>query len=127
MRPKPIELAKHLNVEELAQRYKGATDAKEVRRWHALWLIAQGRSISDTARIVGMHRYTVRDILKRYNERGADATLDRRRLNRGQPPRLNAEQQVSRLSLKSHYFSPNFPYPSRVTTEGVRWNGRALR
>ena len=93
MRPKPIELAKHLSVEELEQRYKSATDAKEVRRWHALWLIAQGRSLSDTARIVGMHRYTVRDILKRYNARGSDATLDRRSGNRGRPPRLNAEQR----------------------------------
>lgn len=93
MRRKPIELAKHLSVEELEQRYKSAMDTKEVRRWHALWLIARGRSISDTARIVGMHRYTVRDILKRYNARGAEGTLDRRSMNAGQPPRLNPEQQ----------------------------------
>jgi transposase len=93
MRPKAIDLAKHLGVEELAQRYKSATDAKEVRRWQALWLIGQGRSISEMARIVGMHRYTVRDILKRYNERGAEETLDRRGRNAGQPPRLDPEQQ----------------------------------
>ncbi len=88
-----IEVAAHLNAEELEERYKKASDPKEARRWHVLWLMRQGRSTSEVARICGTHRYTVREIVKRFNERGADGSLDRRRDNPGKPPRLTPEQQ----------------------------------
>jgi transposase len=93
MRRERIEVAAHLSEKELEARYKQAAEAKDARRWHVLWLMAQGHSTTDVARVCGAHRYTVRQIVKRFNERGADGSLDRRRDNPGKPPRLTAEQQ----------------------------------
>jgi DNA-binding NarL/FixJ family response regulator len=55
-----VEVVGPLSLEELERRYKAADDAQEARRWHVLWLMAQGRSTSEVARILGTHRYTVR-------------------------------------------------------------------
>src|SRR5262245_23585917 len=88
-----IEMAGPLSAEELERRYKEADDPKEARRWHVLWLMAQGRSTSEVARILGTHRYTVRELVKRYNAHGVDAVPDRRRHNPGKPPRLTRAQQ----------------------------------
>ena len=88
-----IEVAPHLSAEELEQRYKAATNARDARRWHVLWLMREGRTTSEVARICGTHRYTVREIVKRFNERGAGGPLDRRHQSAGKPPRLTPEQQ----------------------------------
>jgi transposase len=93
MKPKKIEMAAHLSVAELEEHYKAASSARDGRRWHVLWLVGQGQSIAQAAEVVGIHRQTAREIVKRYNEQGAEGVHDRRRHNTGQPPRLNAEQQ----------------------------------
>jgi transposase len=93
MAQKRIELANHLSAEELKQRYLRASDAKEARRWQALWLLAQGNSTKHAAAVVGIARATALRIVTRYNARGAQGDLDQRRENAGRPPKLTHDQE----------------------------------
>ena len=93
MAKKRIELADHLSAEELKQRYLAATTATQARRWHVLWLIAQGHSTQQAAAVVGMHRRSTLRIVVRYNARGGEGTLDARRTNPGRPATLTDQEQ----------------------------------
>jgi|SRR5215213_1919473 len=75
--PLRITLAAHLSSAELYERYRQCRDKKESRRWHALWLFSTGRSISEVASLVGLHRNWVRTVIKRYNADGPAGVLDR--------------------------------------------------
>lgn len=72
-----MTLAGHLSSAELFERYRRCPDKKESRRWHALWLFSTGRSISEVASLVGLHRNWVRTIIKRYNSDGPQGVTDR--------------------------------------------------
>lgn len=89
-----VTLAAHLTAEELRGRYRGCRDAKEGRRWHALWLVAQGRSAAEAAALVGLDPSRVRQIVRRYNADGPASVVDGHRTNPGGPQaRLTAAQQ----------------------------------
>ena len=89
-------LAAHLTGEELRGRYRACRDAKEGRRWHALWLVRQGRSAAEAAALVGLDASRVRQIVRRYNADGPASVADGHRTNPGGPrPRLTAAQQAA--------------------------------
>jgi len=89
-------LAAHLTGEELRGRYRACRDAKEGRRWHALWLVRQGRSAAEAAALVGLAVSRVRQIVRRYNAEGPASVADGHRTNPGGPrPRLTAAQQAA--------------------------------
>jgi transposase len=86
----------HLSAEEIDRRYRSCADAAEKSRWHVLWLVTrpdQPVSATKAAGLVGFTPAWGRSILKRYNEHGPDALLDRRRGN-GADPKLTPEQQA---------------------------------
>jgi transposase len=97
MAQKPLTLVPHLKDAELKTRYEESDDAREARRWHALWLIAQGYSTTQVGEVLGLSAYSVRRIITRYNRNGPDAVRDGRRANPGPSPRLTAEQQAQLL------------------------------
>jgi transposase len=70
------ELAAHLTSDELKERYRTCRDAKEARRWQALWQLSLGISITQAAALTGFHRNWVRRLLQRYNTAGPDAIVD---------------------------------------------------
>ncbi len=43
----------------LWQHYRREPDPELRTRWHALWLLRQGRSATETAALVGVHRCSV--------------------------------------------------------------------
>jgi len=77
------QLAAHLSTAELQERYRTCSDAKEARRWHALWLLSRDMTITAVAQLLGFHRNWVRSIVKRYNAAGPAAVLDRHLLHPG--------------------------------------------
>ena len=93
-------LKPYLSTRQLRERYRTCTEVKEVRRWHALWLISQGQSAQEAARTVGLCPAWVRRVVQRYNTDGPAAGREghgqnpggRRRRVRGKP-----QQHVSRL------------------------------
>ncbi len=97
--PRTITLQPHLTVDELQAAYKTAPDPATARRWHALWLIATGRSAQDAAAIVGLSADWLRDLVRRYNQLGPAGLVDRRATNPGNVPRLSPLQQQTLTSL----------------------------
>ncbi|MFO3797896.1 MAG: helix-turn-helix domain-containing protein [Anaerolineales bacterium] len=77
----------------LYQLYRTEAEAELRTRWHALWLLRQGRSVRETAQVVGVHPRTVREWLRWYREGGVDAIRQHRQGNhQGRKPFLTAEQ-----------------------------------
>jgi transposase len=89
-----VVLLPHLTTAALRERYRACRDAKEGRRWHALWLVAAGRSVAEAAALVGLDPSRVRQIVRRYNAAGPASVADGHRVNPGGPTaRLTAVQQ----------------------------------
>lgn len=87
-------LQPHLTTGELRARYRACREAKEGRRWQALWLVAQGHSAAEAAALVGLDASRVRQIVRRYNADGPASVADGHRANPGGPKaRLTAAQR----------------------------------
>lgn len=89
--PQPLSRA------EIAARQASAATAHERRRWHVIGLAAEHLPLAEIASATGFRPRTIREILKRYRESGADALVDRRAHGPGAPPLLPAALQ-QRLS-----------------------------
>jgi transposase len=108
-----LTLEAHLPSADLHQRYRAARDAAEARRWQALWLFSQNHPIGTVATIVGLHRNSVRALIKRYNAIGPAAISDARAHNPGtRQPYLTAEQEDALRAALAQ------PHP-----DGGLWNG----
>jgi transposase len=92
-----LNLKPHLNEAELKARYEASNETREARRWHALWLIAQGYGTTQVSEVLGLSAYAVRRIITRYNSKGPDGVRDGRRSNPGRSPRLDQEQKARLL------------------------------
>jgi transposase len=108
-----LKLEAHLPPAELQQRYRSARDAALARRWQALWLLSQNQPIGTVATIVGLHRNSLRALLKRYNALGPAAVSDARAHNPGsRQPYLSADQEHALRAALA------LPHP-----DGGLWNG----
>jgi hypothetical protein len=47
--PKYVTVAAHLSLDELAHRYRKAVDPVERSHFHIIWLLAQGKRVSEVA------------------------------------------------------------------------------
>src|SRR5215211_1247402 len=75
--------------------YRNEPDAEVRTRWHALWLLRQGRSATETAALVGVHRGSVQRWLAWYRQGGLAAVAQHRQGGRqGRTAYLTAAQQA---------------------------------
>jgi transposase len=81
----------HLSVAELEHRYKSATEPIGKSHFHALWLLARGYAIDETAEVLSFSPRWVRILIKRYNEGGPALLGDQRVHNGTEPTILTAE------------------------------------
>jgi transposase len=88
-------LAAHLSPAELGQRYRAAGDAIERSHLQIVWLLSQGHSEREVARVTGYGRRWVAEVMRRYNEGGPDGLGDRRRRNIGAGPLLGTENEAA--------------------------------
>jgi transposase len=65
-------LAWEHSAEELFGRYRAERDGRLVRRWQALWLLRQGRSMHEAAATVGVAYRTVQEWVGWYRAGGLD-------------------------------------------------------
>lgn len=86
---RPLSVASHLSVEEVAHRYRQAHDPVARSHYQIVWLLSQGQSSAQVAAVSGYCREWVREVLRRYNGGGSEALGDQRRTNAGQPPLLD--------------------------------------
>ncbi len=91
---KRIQVAGHLTVEQLKDRYQHETDGRTRPHWHILWQIAAGKTAQEVADLTGLTVAWVREVVKRYNQQGPDAVGDQRHQNAGAPRVLSAQQEA---------------------------------
>jgi transposase len=91
--PRRVRIATYVSTAELADLYGAARDPVERSQCHILWLLAQGRSRAETARITGYSVRWVSEVVRRYNAEGPAALRDHRHASPGAMPLLSAEQQ----------------------------------
>lgn len=91
-----LAVAPHLSSAELKARYRQQRDAKEGRRWQALWLVSTGQSAQEAANAVGFDVSWVRAIIRRYNVRGPMGVADGHQTRPGgRAMRLTSAQQAA--------------------------------
>jgi transposase len=78
-------VADHLSVTELQASYRGSKDATLARHYQVIWLLAQGRTVGETAQLTGFVPRWVEELLVRYNRFGPSSLGDRRRGNGARP------------------------------------------
>ena len=74
-------IVEHLPAEELEARYRAARDATEARHYQAIWLLAQGRTVLEAAKVLAFVPRWVEELAARYNSFGPAALGDQRRRN----------------------------------------------
>lgn len=89
----------HLSVEELGQRYRTSGDACAARHFQAIWLLAQGMTLTQVASTTGMATRWLERLARRYNEQGPDALGDRRRGN-GAERRILTPELLDKLKTR---------------------------
>lgn len=67
-----IHLTSHLSEAELKQCYRSNKDPIESRRFHLLWLVSQGNTLTQAATVVGLNYDYASRVVKRYNEQGRE-------------------------------------------------------
>ena len=98
MKRLPVE--GHLTADQARAEYRACRHAVEKTRWQAIWLLLrtdQPRTPAQVAEVVGLSVITVRDALKRWNERGPEGLTDGRKGN-GTKPKLDADQRAELLA-----------------------------
>ena len=81
----------HLSVAELRAGYRGGGDATLARHHQVIWLLAQGRTVAETARLTSFAPRWIDALLARYNAFGPSSLGDRRRGNGTKATVLTAE------------------------------------
>jgi len=107
-----VKLRTDFSAKELRRRATAASDANQSRRLLSLAAVLDGMNRTDSARIGGMDRQTLRDWVHRFSEHGPDGLKDS--WSKGKPPRLSAEQQAELAQLVE-------TGPDRAVHGVVRW------
>lgn len=83
------------DVETLGAAYRNAKDTQDRQRLQALWLIRQGKTMAETAAIVGAHYRTVQEWVSWYRQGGIEEVLSHQHGgSRVHARRLSAEQET---------------------------------
>ena len=94
-----VHVAGHLSATELRVGWRGSADATLARHYQVIWLLAEGHSIAEVARLTGFVRRWVEQLLVRYNAFGSASLGDRRRGN-GRTPRILTPEVLAMLRAR---------------------------
>ena len=113
--PPRLTVEPHLTLQELKKRYRNTTEPTLRSHYHMVWLVAEGRTVTETAALLGFARQWVARVIHRYNARGPDALGDQRHQNTGHPGILS---EAVRAELAAVLAEP--------APDGSRWSGPAV-
>jgi transposase len=99
--PKRLELSPHASTEELEHRYRKAKDPVERSHHQIVWLLSEGRTTEEVCEVTGYSPGWVRQIARRYNERGVKGLGDRRHQNLGAKERALLDEAGEAELLKA--------------------------
>jgi transposase len=86
-----VQVADHLGIADLQAGWRESKDATLARHYQVIWLLAEGRSCAEVARLTGFVRCGVEELVERYNRFGPSSLGDRRRGNGARPRTLTPE------------------------------------
>jgi len=92
-------IAEHLSIEELELSYRGCADACSARHYQAIWLLAQGHTISEVSELTSFVPRWIEELQARYNAVGPKALGDLRRHN-GSKPKVLTPELLEKLKLR---------------------------
>ena len=97
-----LQLRNHLTTEQLKSRYRACRNVKEARRWQVLLLTSMGYTPAQVSEIVGLGTSWVREVIKRFNQYGAESVVDQHTSNPGgaRPKLSNAQKKELSEDLK---------------------------
>jgi transposase len=101
MMPRRIQIAAHLSVKALGDRYRQSKAVIERSHYQTIWLLAQGRRSEEVAQVTGYSRDWIYKLVRDYNQHGPAALGDQRHHNPGATPLLNDMQQAQLLQALS--------------------------
>jgi len=115
--PRRLELLPHASTEELEHRYRKARDPVERSHHQIVWLLSEGRTTREVCEVTGYSAGWVRQIARRYNERGVEGLGDRRHANPGAKERAlldeSGEEELREALMK----------PPPASVGGGMWSG----
>lgn len=86
-----VDVAGHLSSAELRAGWRQSADATLARHFQVIWLLAEGHSVAEVARLTGFVPRWVQELVARYNRFGPSSLGDRRRGNGAKPRILTPE------------------------------------
>lgn len=86
-------MSPHASTEELEHRYRKARDPVERSHRQIVWLLSEGRTTEEVCEVTGYSPGWVRQIARRYNERGVEGLGDRRHANPGARERALLDEE----------------------------------
>jgi transposase len=90
---RPLKISWQDDATALFQKYRAEKQPDLKPRLHALWLLRQGHSLTETARVLGVHYTSVQQWVAWYRQGGVTEVLAHRKVGQGQPPWLTLGQQ----------------------------------
>ena len=97
-RGRPLEITWRDDANSLYARYRAETKPDLRPRWHALWLIRSGRTLRETAAVLGVHERSVQQWIAWYRAGGVAEVAAHRKAGRGSRARLTPAQQAALLA-----------------------------
>ena len=92
-------LTPHLSKIELESEYKAAADPVAKSHFHALWLVSEGYTVTEVARLLPFSARWVHTLIKRYNGKGP-AALAGLRSGNGAAPRILTPEALQALKQR---------------------------
>ncbi len=86
-----VQVGDHLSAAELQAGWRGSKDVTLARHYQVIWLLAEGHTVAEVARLTGFVRRWVEELVVRYNRFGPSSLGDRRRGNGARPRILTPE------------------------------------
>ena len=115
MRGRPLRIDWREEEEELFERYRKEKHPQLRTRWHALWLVRQGRTLREVALLVGVEERSMRRWIGWYRQGGVSELAGHRYGGRqGRGSLLDAQQ---REALTARVAEGEF----RTADEAVQW------
>lgn len=90
---RPLKISWRDDEAALFRRYRVEKQPDLKPRLHAMWLLRQGHSLSETAKVLGVHYTSVQQWVAWYWQGGIAEVLSHRKMGQGQPGRLTPAQQ----------------------------------
>lgn len=113
--PKRLHVESSLSAAALETRYRKAKDPVERTHFQILWMVVSGKVTREVAEATSYSPGWIREIVRRYNERGSAGLGDGRHRNPGRVAILSAAQQAELRTLLE-----------QPPVDGGLWNSRKV-